>query len=32
MNEKKETWKFILQMLAAVLSAVLTSLGVSSCM
>ena len=30
--KKKETWKFILQTLAAIISAILTSLGVSSCM
>ncbi|MBO4642090.1 MAG: smalltalk protein [Bacteroidaceae bacterium] len=29
---KKETWKFILQTLAAIISAILTSLGVTSCM
>ncbi|MCH5310618.1 MAG: smalltalk protein [Prevotella sp.] len=29
---KKETWKFILQTIAAVLTAIATSLGVSSCM
>ncbi|MDO4959751.1 MAG: smalltalk protein [Prevotellaceae bacterium] len=28
----KETWKFILQTLAAILTAIATSLGVSSCM
>lgn len=31
MKSNKETWKFILQTLAAILSAILTSLGVSSC-
>jgi len=30
--EKKETWKFILQTIAAILTAIATSLGVSSCM
>ena len=30
--KKKETWKFILQTLAAIVSAILTSLGVSSCL
>jgi hypothetical protein len=29
---KKETWKYILQMLAAVLTAIATTLGVESCM
>ena len=29
---KKETWKFILQTLAAILTAIATSLGVQSCM
>ncbi|MBO4811937.1 MAG: smalltalk protein [Prevotella sp.] len=29
---KKETWKFILQTLAAILTAIATSLGVASCM
>ena len=29
---KKETWKFILQTLAAIIRAILTSLGVSSCL
>ena len=28
----KETWKFIIQTLAAVLTAIATSLGVTSCM
>jgi len=28
----KETWKFILQTLAAVLTAIATTLGVTSCM
>ena len=32
MAMKKETWKFILQTLAAIISAILTSLGVSSCL
>jgi hypothetical protein len=27
----KETWKFILQTLAAILTAIATSIGVSSC-
>ena len=30
--EKKEKWKFILQTIAAILTAIATSLGVSSCM
>jgi len=30
--EKKEMWKFILQTIAAILTAIATSLGVSSCM
>ncbi|WP_455640400.1 smalltalk protein [Parabacteroides sp.] len=30
-TSKKETWKFILQTLLAILSAVATSLGVTSC-
>jgi len=29
---KKDTWKFILQTIAAIISAILTSLGVSSCL
>ena len=29
---KKETWKFIVQMLAAILTAIATTLGVTSCM
>ncbi|MBR4566419.1 MAG: smalltalk protein [Prevotella sp.] len=29
---KKETWKFILQTIAAILTAIATSLGVQSCM
>ena len=29
---KKETWKFIIQTLAAILTAIATSLGVTSCM
>ena len=29
---KKETWKFILQTLAAVLTAIATTLGVTSCL
>ena len=29
---KKETWKFVLQTLAAILTAIATSLGVQSCM
>ena len=28
----KETWKFIIQTLAAILTAIATSLGVTSCM
>ncbi len=28
---KKETWKFIVQIMMAILTAVATSLGVSSC-
>lgn len=30
-KSKKETWKFIIQTLLAILSAVATSLGVTSC-
>ena len=29
---KKETWKFIVQTILAILSAIATSLGVTSCM
>ncbi|MCR4593285.1 MAG: smalltalk protein [Bacteroidaceae bacterium] len=29
---KKETWKFIIQTIVAVLTAIATSLGVTSCM
>ena len=29
---KKETWKFILQTLASILTAIATTLGVTSCM
>ena len=29
---RKETWKFIIQTLAAILTAIATSLGVTSCM
>lgn len=29
--KNKETWKFILQTLAAILTAICTSLGVTSC-
>ena len=29
---KKSTWKFILQTVAAILTAIATSLGVTSCM
>ena len=29
---KKETWKFIVQTIVAILTAILTSLGVTSCM
>ncbi len=29
---KNETWKFILQTLAAILTAIATTLGVTSCM
>ncbi|MBO4642075.1 MAG: smalltalk protein [Bacteroidaceae bacterium] len=29
---KKDTWKFILQTIAAIISAILMSLGVSSCL
>ena len=29
---KKETWKFVIQTILAVLSAIATSLGVTSCM
>ena len=30
-NMKKETWKFIIQTVAAILTAIATSLGVTSC-
>ncbi len=30
--KKRETWKFVIQLLLSVLSAVATTLGVSSCM
>lgn len=30
--KNKDTWKFILQTVAAILSAIITSLGVTSCM
>lgn len=30
-TSKKETWKFIIQTLLAILSAVATSLGITSC-
>ena len=30
--DKKETWKFIIQLLIAILTAIGTTLGVSSCM
>jgi hypothetical protein len=29
---KKETWKFIIQTIVAILTAIATSLGVTSCM
>ncbi|MBQ3630305.1 MAG: smalltalk protein [Prevotella sp.] len=29
---KKETWKFIIQLLTAILTAIATTLGVTSCM
>lgn len=29
---KKETWKFIIQTIAAILTAIATTLGVESCM
>ncbi|MBO4841439.1 MAG: smalltalk protein [Bacteroidaceae bacterium] len=29
---KKETWKFVIQTILAILSAIATSLGVTSCM
>ena len=29
---KKETWKFILQTIASILTAIATTLGVTSCM
>ena len=32
MKWNRETWKFVVQTLLAVLSAIATSLGVSSCM
>lgn len=31
MKNKKETWKFIVQTILAVLTAIATSLGVTSC-
>ncbi len=30
--KKKETWKFILQIVASIISAILTALGTTSCM
>lgn len=30
--KRRETWKFVIQLLLSVLSAVATTLGVSSCM
>lgn len=30
-NSKRETWRFILQMLLSVVSAVCTTLGITSC-
>jgi hypothetical protein len=30
-NMKKETWKFILQTIASILTAIATTLGVTSC-
>ena len=32
MKNKKEVWRFVIQTLMAILSAIATSLGVSSCM
>ncbi|MBQ7510949.1 MAG: smalltalk protein [Prevotella sp.] len=32
MKNKKEVWRFVLQTLMAILSAIATSLGVASCM
>ncbi|MBQ6064542.1 MAG: smalltalk protein [Prevotella sp.] len=29
---KKETWKFIIQLIVAILTAIATTLGVTSCM
>ena len=29
---KRETWKFVIQTIAAILTAIATSLGVTSCM
>lgn len=29
---KKETWKFVIQTVIAILTAIMTSLGVTSCM
>ena len=29
---KKETWKYIIQLIISILSAILTTLGVTSCM
>lgn len=31
MRMKRETWKFVVQIITAVLTAIATSLGVSSC-
>ena len=30
--KNKETWKFVIQTIVAILTAILTSLGVTSCM
>ena len=32
MKNNKETWKFILQIVASIISAALTALGTTSCM
>lgn len=32
MTMKKETWKFIIQMVISILTAIATTLGVTSCM
>ena len=32
MNMTKETWKFIIQLIISILTAIMTTLGVTSCM